>query len=192
MPQQSDRTASPSVILVVRRPQSLACGDPCGAPGIDSVAQPGPEAMTPLTVRCDPHLPNKMRQREHRDEATGVLPATFLNEAIRNHPDRRATTVPDAKRESEPPASHHYAGDDFGHADQLHPLAHIGAAICATSAARCQNAGTPPRISQGTIRQNPATAPDFRTVSILNQQRSSFIDAAAVPVGLWATRRVVH
>ena len=143
MPQQSDRTASSSVILVVRRPQSLACGDPCGAPGIDPVAQPGPEAMTPLTVRCDPHLPNKMRQREHRDEATGVLPATFLNEAIRNHPDRRATTVPDAKRESEPPASHHYAGDDFGHADQLHPLAHIGAAICATSAARCQNAGTP-------------------------------------------------
>src|SRR5690349_3089786 len=91
MPQQSDRTASPSVILVVRRPQSLACGDPCGAPGIDPVAQPGPEAMTPLTVRCDPHLPNKMRQREHLDEATGVLPATFLNEAMRNHPDRRAT-----------------------------------------------------------------------------------------------------
>ena len=91
MPQQSDRTSSSSVILVVRRPQSLACGDPCGAPGIDPVAQPEPEAMTPLTVRCDPHLPNKMRQREHRDEATGVLPATFLNEAIRNHPDRRAT-----------------------------------------------------------------------------------------------------
>jgi acyl-CoA synthetase (AMP-forming)/AMP-acid ligase II len=91
MPQQSDRTASSSVILVVRRPQSLACGDPCGAPGIDPVAQPGSEAMTPLTVRCDPQLPNKMRQREHRDEATGVLPATFLNEAIRHHPDRRAT-----------------------------------------------------------------------------------------------------
>jgi hypothetical protein len=28
----------------------------------------------------------KMMQREHRDEATGVLPATFLNEAIRQPP----------------------------------------------------------------------------------------------------------
>jgi hypothetical protein len=36
----------------------------------------------PLRVRCDPQLP-KMMQREHRDEATDVLPATFLNEAIR-------------------------------------------------------------------------------------------------------------
>jgi len=38
----------------------------------------------PLRVRCDPQLPKTM-QREHRDEATEVLPATFLNEAIR-HP----------------------------------------------------------------------------------------------------------
>jgi hypothetical protein len=38
----------------------------------------------PLRVRCDPQLPKTM-QREHRDEATDVLPATFLNEAIR-HP----------------------------------------------------------------------------------------------------------
>lgn len=82
MPQQSDRTASSSVILVERRPQSLARGDPCGASGIDPVAQPGSGAMMPLRVRCDPQLPYSMRQREHRDEATGVLPATFLNETI--------------------------------------------------------------------------------------------------------------
>src|SRR6185312_7644633 len=31
---------------------------------------------------------------EDRDEAAGVLPATFLNEAIQNHPDRRATCDP--------------------------------------------------------------------------------------------------
>lgn len=85
-PQQSDRTASFSVILIERRPQSLACGDPCGALGIDPVAQPGSGAMMPLRVRCDPQLPNKMMQREHRDEAIGVLPATLLNEAIRNQP----------------------------------------------------------------------------------------------------------
>jgi hypothetical protein len=42
----------------------------------------------PLRVRCDPQLP-KMMQREHRDEATDVLPATFLNEAIRDHLDCR-------------------------------------------------------------------------------------------------------
>ena len=83
MPQRSDHTASSTVILVERRPQSLAFGDPCGALGIDPVAQPGSGAMMPLRVRCDPQLPNKMMQREHRDEATGVLPATFLNEAIR-------------------------------------------------------------------------------------------------------------
>ncbi len=39
--------------------------------------------MMPLRVRCDPPLPNMTMQREHRDEATGVFPATFLNEAIR-------------------------------------------------------------------------------------------------------------
>jgi hypothetical protein len=85
MPQRPDHTASISVILVERRPQSLASGDPCGALGIDPVAQPGSRAMMPLRVRCDPQLPDKMMQREHRNEATGVLPATFLNEAIR-HP----------------------------------------------------------------------------------------------------------
>jgi hypothetical protein len=74
-----------SVTLVERRPQSLACGDPCGALGIDPAAKPGSGAMMPLKVRCDPQLPNKMMQREHRDEASRVLPATFLNEAIR-HP----------------------------------------------------------------------------------------------------------
>jgi hypothetical protein len=37
----------------------------------------------PLRVRSDPQLPDKMMQREHRNEATGVLLATFLNEAIR-------------------------------------------------------------------------------------------------------------
>lgn len=84
MPQRSDHTASSTVILVERRLQSLAFGDPCGALGIDPVAQPGSGAMMPLRVRCDPQLP-KMMQREHRDEATDVLPATFLNEAIR-HP----------------------------------------------------------------------------------------------------------
>jgi hypothetical protein len=36
----------------------------------------------PLGVRCDPQLPNKMMQREHGDEATGALPATFLNEKL--------------------------------------------------------------------------------------------------------------
>ena len=82
MPQRSDHTASSTVILVERRLQSLAFGDPCGALGIDPVAQPGSGAMMPLRVRCDPQLP-KMMQREHRDEATDVLPATFLNEAIR-------------------------------------------------------------------------------------------------------------
>ena len=99
MPQQSDRTASSSVILVERRPQSLACGDPCGAPGIDPVAQPGSGAMMPLRVRCDPQLPNKTRQREHRDEATGVLPATFLNEAIRNRPVCRCAAETNRKEE---------------------------------------------------------------------------------------------
>jgi hypothetical protein len=82
MQQRSDHTASASVILVARRPQSLAFGDPCGALGIDPVAEPGSGAMMPLRVRCDPQLP-KMMQREHRDEATDMLPATFLNEAIR-------------------------------------------------------------------------------------------------------------
>jgi len=82
MPQRSDHTASSTVILVERRPQSLAFGDPCGALGIDPVAQPGSGAMMPLRVRCDPQLPKTM-QREHHDEATEVLPATFLNEAIR-------------------------------------------------------------------------------------------------------------
>jgi hypothetical protein len=86
MPQRPDHTASISVILVERRPQSLASGDPCGALGIDPVAQPGSRAMMPLRVRCDPQLPDKMMQREHRNEATGVLPATFLNEAIRELP----------------------------------------------------------------------------------------------------------
>ena len=84
MPQRSDHTASSTVILVERRPQSLAFGDPCGALGIDPVAQPGSGAMMPLRVSCDPQLP-KMMQREHPDEATDVFPATFLNEAIR-HP----------------------------------------------------------------------------------------------------------
>jgi hypothetical protein len=37
----------------------------------------------PLRVRCDAQLPNMARQREHRDEATGVPPATFLHEATR-------------------------------------------------------------------------------------------------------------
>jgi hypothetical protein len=83
MPQQSDRTASFSVILVERRPQSLACGDPRGLWGLTPSPNPGSEAMMPLRVRCDPQLPNKMMQREHRDEATGVLPVTFLNEAMR-------------------------------------------------------------------------------------------------------------
>jgi hypothetical protein len=91
MPQRSDCTASSSVILVERRPQSLACGAPCGALGIDPAAQPGSGTMMPLRVRCDPQLQNKMMQQEHRDEATDLLPATFLDEAIRNHPDRRAT-----------------------------------------------------------------------------------------------------
>jgi len=83
IPQRSDHTALISVILVERRPQSLAFGDPCGALGIDPIAQPGSRAMMPLRVRCDPQLPDKMMQREHRNEATGVLPATFPNEAIR-------------------------------------------------------------------------------------------------------------
>jgi hypothetical protein len=83
MPQRSAHTASSIVILVERRPQSLAFGDPCGALGIDPVAQPGSGAMMPLRVRSDPQLPDKMMQREHRNEATGVLLATFLNEAIR-------------------------------------------------------------------------------------------------------------
>ena len=48
------------------------------------------------------------------------------------------------------------------------------------------------RISQGAVRQNPATSPGFRTTSSSIKQRSSFTDAAAVAVGLWATRRVVH
>jgi hypothetical protein len=85
MPQRSDHTAASTVILVERRPQSLAFGDHCGALGIDPVTQPGSGAMMPIRVRCDPQLP-KMMQREHRDEATGVLPATFLNEAIRQPP----------------------------------------------------------------------------------------------------------
>lgn len=38
----------------------------------------------PLRARSDPQLPDKMRQREHRNEATGVFSATFLNEAIRD------------------------------------------------------------------------------------------------------------
>jgi hypothetical protein len=94
MPQRPDHTASSTVILVERRPQSLAFGDPCGALGIDPVAQPVSRAMMPLRVRCDPQLPNRMMQREHRDEATGALLATFLNEAIRNHPlCRRAAAL---------------------------------------------------------------------------------------------------
>ncbi len=36
------------VILVERRPQSLAYGDPCGALGIDPAVNPGSGAMMPL------------------------------------------------------------------------------------------------------------------------------------------------
>jgi hypothetical protein len=82
---RSDHTASRSVILVDRRPQSLACGAPYGATGIDPVAQPGSRAVMPLRVRRDPPLPGEMRQREHRNEAIGTASATFMNEAIR-HP----------------------------------------------------------------------------------------------------------
>jgi hypothetical protein len=42
-----------------------------------------------------------MMQREHRNEATGVLPATFPNEAIRIHPvcrrARSRLTCPDPR-----------------------------------------------------------------------------------------------
>ena len=83
-PPQSD-TASSSVILVERRPQSLALGDPCGALGIDPVAQPGSRAMMPLKGQAWLSAKDEMIQWEHRDEATGVLPATFMNEAIRGN-----------------------------------------------------------------------------------------------------------
>jgi hypothetical protein len=43
MAQRSDRTASSSMTLVGRRPQSLACGDPCGAPGLTPSSNQGPE-----------------------------------------------------------------------------------------------------------------------------------------------------
>jgi hypothetical protein len=43
MPQQSDRTASSTLILAERRPQSLAYGDPCGAPEIDPSPNQRPE-----------------------------------------------------------------------------------------------------------------------------------------------------
>jgi len=45
---RADRTASSSVTLAERRPQSLAFGDPSGAAGIDPVTQPSSAAQMPL------------------------------------------------------------------------------------------------------------------------------------------------
>jgi hypothetical protein len=68
--------------------QSLAVATPPGL-GIDPVAQPGPGAMMPSRVKCAPQLPNKnkMMQREHRNDATGVLPATFVKLPARSSRD---------------------------------------------------------------------------------------------------------
>src|SRR5208283_5033484 len=54
MSDRPDRTASFSVTLAGRRPQSLAFGDPCGAAGIDPVTQPSSGAPMPFKARCGP------------------------------------------------------------------------------------------------------------------------------------------
>ncbi len=85
MPDRPDHTASHSVILADRRPQSLAFGAPFGAVEIDPVAQPGSRAVMPLRVRHGPPRLDQVRQREHHNEAIGTASATFMNEAMR-HP----------------------------------------------------------------------------------------------------------
>jgi len=115
------RAASSSVIRAGRRPQSLACGDPFGAAGIDPVTRPGSDAMMPDMDRCGPTTswqsgaahpqartteanvtsPNAMAYTVRTPHSAGLIdvtPSAAMPYTVRTpHSARRpGTTAPDA------------------------------------------------------------------------------------------------